>query len=341
MNPWVKTGLWALALGVALYALTAVGAVVKVVLVSALLAYLLDPLVRMTEARGMGRAVATSVVFTGVAAAVGLLLYWCLPAAFTQMRALQSAVTPEGVAALIDRAERFLQTLPAFLGAADLDLSDSIRAFVAGHVRDAVTFVPDLLAFLGNLVLVPFLLFFILKDGPTLRKSFIAWAPNRYFEFVLNLLNKMDRQLGNYLRGKLITTLVVAALSTAALWVIGVDSYLILGVVAGLANLIPYIGPVFGTALAVAVSMLNGDPLRTGIAVVAAFIVVQLIDNLVLNPLVVARNVKLHPVTVLLVVIIGGKFFGVLGMLLAIPAAAVLKVAARETALSVRRYRFD
>jgi len=200
--------------------------------------------------------------------------------------------------------------------------------------------VPDVLAFLGNLVLVPFLLFFILKDGPTLRKSFIAWAPNRYFEFVLNLLHKMYRQLGNYLRGKLVTTLVVAALSTVALWLLDVDSYLILGVVAGLANLIPYLGPVFATVLAVAVSMLGGAPLRTGLAIIAAFIVVQLIDNLVLNPLVVARNVKLHPVTVLLVVLIGGKFFGVLGMLLAIPAAAILKVAARETALSARRYRF-
>lgn len=341
MNRWLKVGLWAAALGAAFYALAAVGAVVKVVLVSALLAYLLDPLVRGMEARGMGRAVATSVVFAGVAAAVGLLLYWCLPAAFAQMRALQSAVTPEGLAALIDRTERFLQSQSAFLGAMDLDLSEAIRSFLAGHAREAVTFVPGVLAFLGDLVLVPFLLFFLLKDGPVLRKSFIAWAPNRYFEFVLNLLHKMDRQLGNYLRGKLITTLVVAALSTAALWLIGVDSYLVLGVVAGLANLIPYLGPVFATVLAVTVSLLGGDPLSTGLAVVAAFVVVQLIDNLALNPLVVARNVELHPVTVLLVIIIGGKFFGVLGMLLAIPAAAILKVAARETTLIARRYRFD
>ncbi len=341
MNRWLKVGLAALFFGVVLYALAAVEGVVKVVLVSALLAYVLDPLVRGMEARGVGRTVATSVVFAGVAAVVGLLLYWCLPPAFAQVRALQNAVTPEGLAALIERTEHFLETRLAFAGAMDLDLSEALRSFLAGHAREAVTLVPNVLAFLGDLVLVPFLLFFILKDGPVLRKSLIAWAPNRYFEFVLNLLHKMDRQLGNYLRGKLLTTLVVAVLSTAALWLLGVDSYLVLGVVAGLANLIPYLGPVFATVLAVAVSMLSGDPLSTGLAVIAAFIVVQLIDNLALNPLVVARNVELHPVTVLLVVIIGGKFFGVLGMLLAIPAAAILKVAARETILIARRYRFD
>ncbi|QXD14241.1 AI-2E family transporter [Rhodocaloribacter litoris] len=340
MHPWVKGGLALLAAATVVFVLVAAGEVIELVVIASLLAYLLNPLVRRLEAAGLGRTPATSLVFAGVLGVAGLLLAGVWPAVLAQVQAVRGMLTPERVAALVGEAERFLEARLAFAGIGKGSLTGPLREAVVDYARSAVTYVPGLLGLLADLVIIPFLLFFLLKDGRTLRKSLIASVPNRYFEFALNLLHRMDRQLGNYLRGKLVASLVVAVLSTVALWGLGVEAYLILGPLNGLANLIPYVGPLAAAALTVVVALLGGATPGTVAGIVVALTLVQVVDNVLLNPLVVARNVALHPVTVLLAVIVGGQFFGVLGLLLAVPAAAVVKVTLQEVVRNARRYGF-
>lgn len=318
------------------YFLTEIGEVVELILVAALLAYVLDPGVRLLERRGLGRTAATLVVFVAGMVVLGGLVAALWPVVFAQFRAVQALLTPERLGQALAALQH---TLDGWFGG-EVNLSGSLRNLALDRAAAVLDYVPGLLGLLVDLVLIPFLLFFFLKDGPALKKTVVACVPNRYFEFSLNLLHKVDEQLGNFLRGKLVATLVVMVLSSAALWLLDVDYYLLLGPAAGLLNLIPYLGPVAGTVLAVAVALLGGAPLATAGAITLAFIVIQLIDEVLLNPLVVARNVALHPVVVLLVVIIGGHFFGVMGLLLAVPAAAIVKVVVRETARNARRYRF-
>ncbi|GIV57503.1 MAG: AI-2E family transporter [Rhodothermaceae bacterium] len=339
MPRWARWTLGGLGLLVLASVLAAAGDVVEMVLVSALLAYVLDPLVRRLEGRGLGRTAATTVVFGGLLLGTGLVLAAFWPTLVAQVVALQNLFTVERAGMLLHRLETWLTDHLAFAGVERVNLTASLQETLLNGVRWFVAYVPDLLGLLANMILIPFLLFFLLKDGPALRTWFIGRVPNRFFEFTLTLLYRMDQQLGNYLRGKLVATLVVGVLSTAALWGLGVAGYLLLGPVAGVLNLIPYVGPAVALVMTLVVALAGGSapPVLAGITV--AYLLIQAIDNVVVNPLVVARNVSLHPVVVLLVVVVGGKFFGVLGLLLAIPAAAVVKVVVQETLWGCRRYR--
>jgi len=112
---------------------------------------------------------------------------------------------------------------------------------------------------------------------------------------------------------------------------------MLIGIFAGLANMIPYIGPLAGGVTAVSVVLVNGG---SGQQVLIAFLIVQLTDNVLVQPLVVAKTVNLHPLIIVFAVIIGGQFFGVLGMLLAVPAAGIIKVLTSEFYLGFKKYRY-
>ena len=154
----------------------------------------------------------------------------------------------------------------------------------------------------------------------------------------LNVLHKMDMQLGGYLRGQFIEAFVVGSLAILALWIIGVKYFILIGVFAGLANLIPYVGPVAGAVPAIIVAFTNGADSTVIIYIILAFIIIQLIDNVVMQPLVLSKSVNLHPLIIVIAILIGGKFFGILGMFLAVPSAGILKVTSSEIYNGIRKF---
>jgi putative permease len=189
------------------------------------------------------------------------------------------------------------------------------------------------------MVIIPFAVFFLLKDGRKMKKAFVSLIPNRYFEMVLNILHKTDEQLGGYLRGQFYDATIVGVLATIALWILGVPYFSLIGIFAGLSNMIPYVGPLVGGATAVFVVLFNDGSGQQVMFVIMAFIIIQLIDNVLIQPLVVAKSVNLHPLLIIFAVIIGGQFFGILGMLLAVPATGVIKVLTLEFYTGFRKYK--
>jgi putative permease len=166
-------------------------------------------------------------------------------------------------------------------------------------------------------------------------------VPNRYFEFALDLLYKMDRQLGGFLRSQFFDAVIFGALSTVLLWALDVRYFLFIGVFAGLANLIPYVGPVAGVVPAVIVSLLETGDITKPLMVIGGYIALKLLDDVLVQPWVVSRGVNLHPMFVLLSILIGGNLFGILGMLLAVPCAGFLRVVLQESVATFRKYRFS
>ena len=336
---WIKVVLLAM-LGVGvLWVLASVRGVVTLVVLGALLAYLCDPLVNRLEARGLSRLPATIIVFGGISLVIVTSLWLFFPAVAVQARAIQTGFDMEHARAVVEEVEMLLETRLAAVGVQDLDLMSSVQDFVTTHVNDVLNYVPGVLSLVTQLVIIPFIMFFLLKDGRRIKKGFITLVPNRYFEFTLTVLHKTDVQLGNYLRGQLIASLVVAALSIVALWLLGVDYFVLIGLFAGLTNMIPYLGPIAGASLAVLVSIITTGSLATVLPIIIAFVVIQAIDNAGVQPLVLARNVELHPLLILLTLILAGNYFGVLGLLLAVPITAVLKVFIQETFANLRSYR--
>ncbi len=336
---WIKIAL-AAAVGVGvLWVLASIRGIVTLVVFGALLAYLFDPLVNRLEARGLGRTLATVVVFAVTSLVVATLLVLFFPAVASQAQAIQTGFDVEHARDVVEQLEGVLEERLTVIGVTDLDLMTSMQEFIRTNVDDVFNYVPGVVSLITQLVIIPFIMFFLLKDGRLIKKGFINLVPNRYFEFTLNVLHKTDVQLGNYLRGQLFASLVVALLSIGALWLLKVDYFVLIGLFAGLTNMIPYLGPVAGASVAVLVSVITTGNLATVLPIIITFIIIQAIDNAGVQPLVLARNVNLHPLLILLTLIIAGKFFGVLGLLLAVPATAVLKVFVQETFANLRRYR--
>ncbi|MCH7721095.1 MAG: AI-2E family transporter, partial [Planctomycetes bacterium] len=188
-------------------------------------------------------------------------------------------------------------------------------------------------------VVVPFVAFFFLREGRRMTHVMVELVPNAYFELCLNLIHQINGQIGGYIRGQMLAVTIVATLAVSGLSLIGVPYALPVGVLAGLANMIPYLGPLIGIVAAsiVALATLGGIPMV--IKVIVVFLIIQLLDNVVIQPLVVARSVDLHPLIVLTVVLIGSDQMGIVGMLVAVPLTGILKVSAQTIYEGIKGYR--
>ena len=222
---------------------------------------------------------------------------------------------------------------------------------IAGSVTDrgtdaAITFFNNLPSLIGsvsiNLLLVPFIAYFIVRDGKRLKRRIVEQIPNRYFETSLMVLHQIDLQVGGYFRGRLIESVLVGvamavAMGVVSIW-ITVPYILLMGAVIGITNLIPYVGPVMGLAFGSLLYLGQGLPVSSILGLAIAVAIAQLLDNLVFAPVVLSHNVDLHPLTVVLVLIIGGEILGVMGLLIAVPVAASLKIITGEV---YRNYRLQ
>ena len=124
------------------------------------------------------------------------------------------------------------------------------------------------------------------------------------------------------------------------LWTLDVRYFLLIGIFAGLANLVPYVGPIAGVVPAVIVSVLETGDVTKALMVIAGYVGLKLLDDVLVQPLVVSRGVNLHPLFVLLSILVGGNLFGILGMLLAVPCAGFVRVVLQESVATFRKYRF-
>ena len=189
-------------------------------------------------------------------------------------------------------------------------------------------------------VIVPMVAFFFMIEGRSIKRAFVELIPNPYFEMVLSLIYRIDQQIGGYIRGLVVSVIIVSLLSISGLWTIGLRDYLVVGTLAGLSNVIPYLGPIIGIAAGVLAAMLQYGTLGWAILlpVVAVFLIVQIVDNVFIQPVVVAKSVNLHPLIVIFVVLVGNHLFGPVGMLLAVPFTAVTKVSAQTIYHGLRSY---
>ncbi len=188
-------------------------------------------------------------------------------------------------------------------------------------------------------VIVPFVAFFFLKEGRRITRALVEMVPNAYFEMTLYLVHSINNSIGGYIRGQLLAVSVVASLSVTGLMLLELRYAIPVGIVAGLANMIPYLGPIIGIASASGVALATGSGAAMVVKVVVLFLCIQVVDNVLVQPIVVARSVDLHPLVVLTVVMIGSELSGMVGMLIAVPVTGILKVSAQRIREGIQGYR--
>lgn len=311
--------------------------------ISILLSYLLDPVVNRMEARGMHRTIAISLTLV----AVGLILTWVsttiIPILTNQMVGLTRQLNVENIRYVADQIEGVLLTYFEFLEKGFL--VKNISSY--GNQLFNINQMPDILAnvigiftnVFSAILVIPFATFFFLKDGSKIRRDILQLIPNKYFETTLTVINKIENRLGLYFRSVLFQSFVVAILSWILLSLAGLSNALSVGITIGLANTIPYFGPIIGYILSMAVSIIETGDFSLLVPCIIAVMIVQVTDNVILQPFIFSRSADMHPVSILFIILIGAETAGVLGMLLAIPIATTIKIMINQISWSFKNYK--
>ncbi|MEF8793710.1 AI-2E family transporter [Thiohalorhabdus sp.] len=313
-------------------------------LVAALLAYLGDPLVDRLEGRGMGRTLGVVVVFVGLVALFLVLILLLLPLLDTQIRTLVARVP----AYFAWMENVVVPWLAAHLNLdPDMSALDTLRDSIQNHWRSAgglAARVVDAISRSGlvlvgwafNLVLIPVVTFYLLRDWDRLIAGIRGLLPRAWEDPVVQMTRESDEVLAGFLRGQLLVMLALGVIYAGGLWLAGLELAFLVGLVAGLVSFVPYLGFILGVVLATAAMLVQtGGDLMALVPVVGVFLVGQVIETMVLTPLLVGDRVGLHPVAVIFAVLAGGQLFGFIGVLLALPVAAVAAVFVRH---AHRRY---
>ncbi len=311
--------------------------VVTPFLAGALIAYLCNPLVGRLERLRLPRAFAVVLVFVAFLALLLAVALVLLPIAERQLAAFLQKLP-----GYLDWLQRELRPrLEAVLGAPlAIDL-ETLRQAAAEHWRslggwagallgEVTASGLRLLGWLAGLLVVPIVSFYLLLDWETLPGRLLALLPPRLRPQAARLLGESDAVLASFLRGQLTVMLLLAAVYALGLWMIGLELALPIALVAGLVSFVPYLGFLVGVTAAGLAAYLQFQETVALLWVLAVFAVGQLLEGMVLTPRLVADRVGLHPVAVIFAVMAGGELFGFLGVLLALPAAAVLKVWVRH-----------
>jgi len=295
--------------------------------------YLFDPAIIVLRRRGIDPSNAFLVVLFVTLVAIGGTLS-LLPSGLRIETLLDSreAFTVQFITQL-DALEQWANTKFPVFGSMKVvsDVNDQAAAMTTRFFDELPSWITS---FAVNLMLVPFIAYFMIRDGKTLKRRMVELVPNRYFEMSLIMLNRIDGQIGGYLRGRLIECILVGA--TQAL-LMGVASLfvpqryiLLIAVITGVTTMIPYLGTVLGMFFGAVLYLGSGLPMSSMYGLLVAAVAAHILDNVLIAPAILSQNVDLHPLTVALVLIIGGEILGALGLLIAIPVATSVKVVAQE-----------
>lgn len=289
--------------------------------------YLLGPIVNYLERGGINRMFSTFFVFILGGILVAFSITSIAPFLSHQFSNLQNQLPTyiEGISSIISKLEYKVQDITGVPYKTDFGLQ--ARELLFGWTRSIFTDLPSLLSKLGTtLILSPFFAFFLIKDGRLFSKNFLSIVPNNIFELTLNMYYQINEQVGQFVRARLLEALIVALVVWIGLWIVGFPFAGLLALFAGITNLIPYVGPLVGVIPPLVIAIINGETTFTFLMLCGVYGFAQFIDMFFIIPLVVAKLVNLHPITVVVAMIVGAQVLGILGMIISIPVASALKV---------------
>jgi len=313
-----------------------------------LLATILSPLVNKLEGNGVNRGVAILIVLLLLIGLIVLVISLVIPALIQAVESLTAKLQSDTLLNINEQVEAFFAERLNNVGLAQ-DVTNKVKQIGMRILSSLGGFLKNVGSFVASIAIIPFITFFLIKDMRLFKRFLISKVPNKYFELTLNVLHKIGNQVSGYILGQTMDALIVGILSVIGLFIINmvfenpVPQFILVGMIAGLANLIPYIGPVVGAVPALIIAIFN-NPANLPMVllwIVITFAIVQMIDNSLVSPMVVSKSVNMHPLVVVIVVIIGGNIAGPIGMLFAVPATGVIKVALSEITWGLSAYRLE
>jgi putative permease len=301
------------------------------ILIAHIIYLIISPAVPMLQKLGVNRSIANIIVFA--------LFIFSTAYPFTRIVPIISEES--------DNIQYYLPKLENYLRDQSLTIQTELKERVGYTLEDdylpemidlarskLTVFILALPNYIGNLLewvfLIPLIIFFLLKDGRRFKRNILSLAPNNVFERFYYLTHKFNKKLGDYIFAKFIEGLIVGIIIWIGLLFIGVRFSLILALVAALTNIIPYVGPIIGFVPALIFSLAEYGTGTTTMAIITLYLIANAIDMALVFPILVSKVVDLHPMLVVISVIVGGQWLGIIGMVISIPLAAAFKLIFEE-----------
>jgi len=313
------------------------GKIISPFFMGLVIAYLLHPIAIRMEHKKIKRGIAIVILYVFFLIALGATMFFVFPTIVANTKELINTIP--NIASQYEAYFRgLLLTISSSTWPAEVketimrEISMGARTLqymVVGTLKKSLTYMLDIIFSLFDLVLAMIIAYYYLKDADYLKEGFLSLTPRKWRNFLIGAGREINLILSNFIQGQLLTALIVGIMESIGLMLIHAKYPVVLGMVGGIFNIIPYFGPFLGAIPAVAVSLID-SPLKA-LWTSLVFIIVQQIDNAFISPKIIEGRLGLHPVTTILAVLVGGEFAGILGMLVAVPIAAILKVIIKRT----------
>jgi predicted PurR-regulated permease PerM len=291
-------------------------------MVAAVISYIFSSVVSALERRGIKRSIAVVqifIVFTLVVVSVDL---------FFAPRLKQEMMNAyKGLPEFSRIESTILASVEESTGDYPV-IKANVEKFIGGlfgpgglleRTLDVSGILSQVTPFIMGIVLVPFFVFFLLKDWPNILRRVMNWVPPSYVETSISLVTEIDILVGKYLRGLAADCFCVGVLASFGLWLIGINYPILLGIVSGVANVIPYLGPITGCLASCLVALIQFNNFDGVLNVLLLYLAIKLTDDLIIQPLMIGKSVELHPMLLVITIIVGEKLFGISGMILGVP----------------------
>ncbi len=305
--------------------------VISPVFIGLIIAWLFDPVVDFFESKKLPRVVGCIIVYLIIIGVLSLLIFLMIPSFIEQVKDFATTIP-----SLLNDLKHFVSnTLKSFSNGTDMDVTpvkQQIFSSLESIGTGLTTNLPNKIVSLGKsifsggmfVVLGLMIGFYMLYDFDRLHRAILEFVPKRYYEDTVDLLSRINHSLREYVMGVLIVMTLVFVSQSICLTLAGLEAPLIFALFCAVTDIIPYFGPYIGAIPAVLVGFTISP--FTGICTIIAIVIVQLLENNFYQPLIMGHAMKLHPVTIMLGLLIFEHFFGILGMIVATPVIATIKV---------------
>lgn len=310
----------------------AISTVLKPFIIAAVISYLLNPIVKVFEEKGIRRIFGVLIVYLIFIAVIILLSFVLVPKLIKEISALALNI-PQYSNQMQGLLKRFQDGymksgLPeSFKGILDDNIL-MLQSMILTLLQNIVNGIIQTFSQLFTIIIVPVIAFYMLKDTDYFKSQFILVLPKSKRAKFIVLFRDIDNVFGKYIRGQIIIATFVGVFTTIALVLIKVKYAFVLGIFAGIANIIPYFGPFIGIVPTILFALL--DSTTKSLYAAGAFILIQQLESGFLTPRIIGKSVGIHPVYVIMSLIAGGKLFGVIGLIMAVPALAAIKLTLRH-----------
>ncbi|SFJ18065.1 Predicted PurR-regulated permease PerM [Halobacillus dabanensis] len=312
------------------HVLVIAGKVILPFLLALVLSLLLHPLVHALEEVGLSRIWSLLIIFVLVFSLCGLGIYKGIPRLLDQLKLLDDHLPHivESYQSWMKKLYAQTERLPDGLHHKMDDRFAQFEDWISAKVMAMFAGLTGLFNMIILLAVVPVMTFYFLKDYKSIGNTALSLMPKTWHEEARRLVKELNRSLGGYIRGQLIISLFVGVLATLGFWVIDLPYPLVLGLIAGLTNIIPYFGPLLGAVPAVVVAL--SVNVNTLIFTLIAILIIQLVEGNLLSPYIMGRSIHIHPLFIIFALLVGGEVAGIPGLILAVPVLTCLKVIISE-----------